>query len=122
MFNDKSILITGGTGSFGKRYVKTLLDRYRPAVDTSASSPGCEVPASLAGSVASVSLTRPVSVDRTVAMQRLDWLKHGGGQRLTFRYALSRVERGDYYWWPYPDFVAPLNDNGLRAWELESVS
>ncbi len=30
MFNDKSILITGGTGSFGKQYVKTILDRYRP--------------------------------------------------------------------------------------------
>jgi UDP-N-acetylglucosamine 4,6-dehydratase len=30
MFNDKSILITGGTGSFGKKYVKTLLSRYRP--------------------------------------------------------------------------------------------
>ena len=31
MFNDKSILITGGTGSFGRRYVKTILERYRPA-------------------------------------------------------------------------------------------
>jgi UDP-N-acetylglucosamine 4,6-dehydratase len=30
MFNDKSILITGGTGSFGRRYVKTLLERFRP--------------------------------------------------------------------------------------------
>ena len=30
MFNNKSILITGGTGSFGKRYVKTLLERYQP--------------------------------------------------------------------------------------------
>ena len=30
MFNDKSILITGGTGSFGQQYVKTLLERYRP--------------------------------------------------------------------------------------------
>ncbi|MBU4230846.1 MAG: UDP-N-acetylglucosamine 4,6-dehydratase (inverting) [Proteobacteria bacterium] len=30
MFNDKSILITGGTGSFGKQYVKTLLDLYEP--------------------------------------------------------------------------------------------
>ncbi|MGO9994196.1 MAG: UDP-N-acetylglucosamine 4,6-dehydratase (inverting) [Steroidobacteraceae bacterium] len=30
MFNDKSIMITGGTGSFGKRYVKTLLARYQP--------------------------------------------------------------------------------------------
>ena len=31
MFNDKSILITGGTGSFGHRYVKTILERYKPA-------------------------------------------------------------------------------------------
>lgn len=30
MFDNKSILITGGTGSFGKQYVKTLLARYRP--------------------------------------------------------------------------------------------
>lgn len=30
MFNDSSILITGGTGSFGYRYVKTLLERYTP--------------------------------------------------------------------------------------------
>lgn len=30
MFNNKSILITGGTGSFGKRYTKTLLERYQP--------------------------------------------------------------------------------------------
>ncbi len=28
MFNNKTILITGGTGSFGKKYVKTLLDNY----------------------------------------------------------------------------------------------
>jgi UDP-N-acetylglucosamine 4,6-dehydratase len=30
MFDDKAILITGGTGSFGKRYVRTILERYRP--------------------------------------------------------------------------------------------
>jgi UDP-N-acetylglucosamine 4,6-dehydratase len=30
MFNNKSILITGGTGSFGKQYVRTLLQRYKP--------------------------------------------------------------------------------------------
>ena len=30
MFNNQSILITGGTGSFGKLYVKTLLERYKP--------------------------------------------------------------------------------------------
>lgn len=30
MFENASILITGGTGSFGKQYTKTLLERYKP--------------------------------------------------------------------------------------------
>ena len=30
MFDDKVILITGGTGSFGKMYTRILLERYRP--------------------------------------------------------------------------------------------
>jgi UDP-N-acetylglucosamine 4,6-dehydratase len=30
MMNDKSILITGGTGSFGRQFVRTLLKRFRP--------------------------------------------------------------------------------------------
>ncbi|HIK04484.1 MAG TPA: UDP-N-acetylglucosamine 4,6-dehydratase (inverting) [Trichormus sp. M33_DOE_039] len=30
MFNDKAILLTGGTGSFGKQFVKTILNRYQP--------------------------------------------------------------------------------------------
>ena len=30
MFNGKSILITGGTGSFGKHFTKTLLENYKP--------------------------------------------------------------------------------------------
>ncbi len=30
MFNNKNILITGGTGSFGKKYVETLLKKYTP--------------------------------------------------------------------------------------------
>jgi UDP-N-acetylglucosamine 4,6-dehydratase len=30
LFNDKSILITGGTGSFGKHFIKTILERYKP--------------------------------------------------------------------------------------------
>ncbi len=31
MFDNKSVLITGGTGSFGHQYVQTLLARYTPA-------------------------------------------------------------------------------------------
>jgi len=30
MFNNSSILITGGTGSFGKKYVQVILEKYKP--------------------------------------------------------------------------------------------
>lgn len=30
MFNGKSILVTGGTGSFGKKFIRTLFQRYQP--------------------------------------------------------------------------------------------
>ena len=30
MFNDKTILITGGTGSFGKKFIQTILYLYKP--------------------------------------------------------------------------------------------
>lgn len=30
MFNDKTILITGGTGSFGKVFIESVLKKYRP--------------------------------------------------------------------------------------------
>src|SRR5215204_6080104 len=28
--NDKTVLVTGGTGSFGKHFLKTVAERYRP--------------------------------------------------------------------------------------------
>ena len=30
MFDDKVVLITGGTGSFGQRFVATVLERFKP--------------------------------------------------------------------------------------------
>ena len=30
MFNNKLILITGGTGSFGKKFIGMLLEKYSP--------------------------------------------------------------------------------------------
>ena len=30
MFNGKSILTTGGTGSFGKKYTEILLSKFKP--------------------------------------------------------------------------------------------
>ena len=28
--NNKTILVTGGTGSFGKRFIATVFERYEP--------------------------------------------------------------------------------------------
>ncbi len=30
MLNKKTILVTGGTGSFGKKFIETILDRFEP--------------------------------------------------------------------------------------------
>ncbi len=30
MFNDRSLLVTGGTGSFGRKFIRTVLSRYQP--------------------------------------------------------------------------------------------
>ena len=30
MINNSNILITGGTGSFGKKFIENCLDRYKP--------------------------------------------------------------------------------------------
>ncbi|MDA0782896.1 MAG: UDP-N-acetylglucosamine 4,6-dehydratase (inverting) [Proteobacteria bacterium] len=30
MFNDKDVLITGGTGSFGRKFTKLILEKYKP--------------------------------------------------------------------------------------------
>jgi FlaA1/EpsC-like NDP-sugar epimerase len=29
-FKNKSVLVTGGTGSFGKRFIQTVLEHYEP--------------------------------------------------------------------------------------------
>jgi UDP-N-acetylglucosamine 4,6-dehydratase len=30
LINNKTVLLTGGTGSFGKKFIKTILERYKP--------------------------------------------------------------------------------------------
>ena len=31
MLNNKSILVTGGTGSFGRKFLQTVIENYRPS-------------------------------------------------------------------------------------------
>ena len=30
MIDDKTILVTGGTGSFGKKFIETIIKKYKP--------------------------------------------------------------------------------------------
>ena len=30
IFNNKTLFVTGGTGSFGKQFIKTVLSKYKP--------------------------------------------------------------------------------------------
>ena len=68
--------------------------------------------AGAAGSLTAETRMRPdVSVNRLVALERGDWLLRGGAHRLIARLSLSRLERPDFIWSPYPDFTSPLNQN-----------
>jgi hypothetical protein len=71
------------------------------------------------GLVSSVVLTPPNSANRTVALQRGDWIRRGGARRINGRLSLARVDRPDFVWSPYPDFRAPLSQ---RDWGAMAAS
>ncbi len=56
-------------------------------------------------------LTPPVSVNRTLAIERVDYSRPGGQDRLMGRVLVNRFERPDFIWSPYKDFVSALNQN-----------
>jgi len=71
------------------------------------------------GCSASVRVAPPSSLDQTLALSRADRLFKQGSDRLMARLAVTRVNRPDFSWSPYPDFTSPLiqNTTGLAlAW------
>jgi hypothetical protein len=58
--------------------------------------------------IVSINVAQPQNQRRVLALQRLDWLPGGGKQRLTGRFSYSRLERPDFIWSPYKDFVSAL--------------
>jgi len=64
---------------------------------------------------AEVKLSAPSSVNRTLALPRLDYLRRGGAERVLFRVAIARFERPDFIWTPYKDFVSPMSQNTTGA-------
>jgi hypothetical protein len=56
-------------------------------------------------------LSTPASVDRWLALERIDGLLGGGAHRVFGRVAIARLERPDFIWYPYGDFSSPLRQD-----------
>jgi len=67
------------------------------------------------GITGTLNLTPPVTVQRTIAIERLDYASKSGRDRVSGRLLLNRLARPDFIWTPYPDFVSGLNQN---TWAL----
>ena len=70
-------------------------------------------PAATSGNLpdAPITLSPPVSVNRTLAIERMDYNAPGDKDRLTGRLLLNLLERPDFIWTPYKDFVSALHEN-----------
>jgi hypothetical protein len=60
-------------------------------------------------------LAPPVTDRRMLGVQRLDQTSRDGKNRIMGRLLFSRIDRPDFIWTPYPDFVSVLNQN---TWAL----
>jgi len=59
---------------------------------------------------APVTISPPVSVDRKLAVERLDYNTPSGKDRLLARVLINRLARPDFIWTPYKDFVSALHE------------
>ncbi|MEP7352497.1 MAG: TonB-dependent receptor [Acidobacteriota bacterium] len=72
-------------------------------------------PPSVSGTLTTgtATIAPPVSIHRKLAIERLDW-NPGSKDRINGSLLLSRADRPDFIWTPYPDFVSGLNQNNWR--------
>ncbi|HLK20814.1 MAG TPA: carboxypeptidase regulatory-like domain-containing protein [Bryobacteraceae bacterium] len=82
---------------------KLLTDFPAPAVDAGTSPTGF------------LTIAPPVAVNRTLAIERLDYTRPGGADRILGRLMLNRFEEPDFIWSPYKDFISVLHEN---TWAL----
>jgi len=63
----------------------------------------------------SLTVAPPVSLDRKLAIERLDYHTPGGKDRVMGRVLVNRISRPDFIWTPYKDFVSALNEYTVAA-------
>lgn len=90
---------------------RKLLDQYKPPPSTPDSSVF----------TGTTTISPPLSVDRYLVLPRVDYIP-GGAHRLMTRLAVVRVNRPDFIWTPYKDFVSGLDQNTVSlAVSLSSI-
>jgi hypothetical protein len=60
-------------------------------------------------------LAPPVAVNRTLAIERLDYSTPHGKERLMGRVLINRLTEPDFIWSPYQDFISALHENTAAA-------
>ena len=60
-------------------------------------------------------LSAPVAVNRTLAIERLDYNTPDGKDRLMGRVLINRLAEPDFIWSPYKDFISALHENTVAA-------
>jgi hypothetical protein len=60
-------------------------------------------------------LSPPVAVNRTLAIERLDYNEPGGKDRLMGRVLINRLSEPDFIWSPYKEFISSLHENTVAA-------
>ncbi|HSB13905.1 MAG TPA: carboxypeptidase regulatory-like domain-containing protein [Bryobacteraceae bacterium] len=79
-----------------------LLDRFSPPPATDGNLP-----------YATLRLVPPLSLDRTLVLQRFDYQPEGSRHRLMARLAAATLSRPDFIWTPYHDFVSGLSQDSV---------
>jgi Carboxypeptidase regulatory-like domain/TonB-dependent Receptor Plug Domain len=73
------------------------------------------VATSTAALTAEETLSPPVAVNRTLAIERLDYNTPNGKERVMGRVLINRLSEPDFIWTPYKDFISPLHENTVAA-------
>jgi len=67
------------------------------------------------GVVTQDALAPPTALNRTLAIERLDYTPPNGKDRLTGRVLINRLAQPDFIWSPYKDFISGLNQDTVAA-------
>jgi len=60
-------------------------------------------------------LAPPVAVNRSLAIERLDYNSPNGKERAMARVLINRLSEPDFIWSPYKDFISALHENTVAA-------